>query len=165
MKRFVLVLLGAACAAPRVTHYRGGMNSCHAADANVIECGGRAMAQVECFEPSDEACGALAVRYADGERVFLSRPAGWTPESQTALDADTVLRPEMASDGSMIWFRNAGAGQDVWQIYETDTGILRHADSFQIFQIRQRDRSSVQLWTVHPPPPADTVRPQEQQPQ
>jgi hypothetical protein len=50
-------------------------------------------------------------------------------------------------------------------VYETDSGVLRHADSFQIFEIRQRDRNSVHLWTVHPAPPPDAVRPQQTQPQ
>lgn len=152
MRLSLFLLLGAICTTPRVSHFRAGMGSCRAADANVIECGGKPVAQVECFQPGDEACGALAVKYADGERVFLSRPAGWDPASQIALSSNAVLRPEMASDASMIWFKNAATSGDAWQVYEPNTGILREVDAFRIFQIRERDRGSVPLWAFHPQP-------------
>src|SRR3989442_14284313 len=104
LKRLLLVVVLAACSATRLTHLRGGWRSCHAADPNAVECGGKQVAQVECFQPGDEACGALAVRYADGERVFLSRPAGFEPGQEAPIGPPTAIRPELASDGSMIWF-------------------------------------------------------------
>jgi hypothetical protein len=154
MKWSLFLLLGALCATPRVSHFRSGMGSCRAADPNIIECGGKKMAQVECFHPGDESCGALAIQYADGERVFLSRPAGWDPQSQVTLDSSAVVRPEMAGDGSMIWFRNGDSRSESWQLYEPDTGILREVDNFRIFQIRERDRHSVPLWAHGEPVPA-----------
>jgi hypothetical protein len=154
MRWSLFLLLGALCATPRVSHFRSGMGSCRAADPNIIECGGKKMARVECFNPGDESCGALAIQYADGERVFLSRPAGWDPQSQVSLDSNAVVRPEMAGDGSMIWFRNADNRSESWQLYEPDTGILREVDNFRIFQIRERDRHSVPLWAHGEPVPA-----------
>src|SRR3981081_4493968 len=78
MKRFLLLMLVAGCA-QRMTRMRSGWRSCQAADPNAIRCGGTEVAQVECFHPGEEACGALAIRYADGERVFLFRPFGFEP--------------------------------------------------------------------------------------
>jgi hypothetical protein len=149
-RRFLLVVLVAGCTASRLTQYRSGWRSCRAADPNLIECGGKQMAQVECFHPGEEACGALAIRYADGERVFLLRPPGFepTPDSEAALDDRAVLRPELASDASKIWYRAAGSGRDVWTIFEPETGITRQVDSFQIFQIREKDPHSMPLWVA-----------------
>jgi hypothetical protein len=152
LKRFLLALLVAACSATRLTHMRGGWRSCHAADRNLIECGGRQVAQVECFEPGDEACGALAVRYTDGERVFLSRPAGFEPGQEAPIGSPTVLRPELASDGSMIWFRSARRRDDYWTVFEPQTGITRQVDAVQIFQIRERDPHSMPLWVAQAAP-------------
>lgn len=154
MRWSLFLLLGALCASPRVSHYRSGMASCRAADPNIIECGGKQMAQVECFHPGDESCGALAIKYADGERVFLSRPPGWEPESQVNIESNGVVRPEMAGDGSLIWFRNADSRNESWQVYEPNTGIIREVDNFRIFQIRERDRSTVPLWAHAEPAPA-----------
>ena len=152
-RRWLILLFGAACAAPRITHFRSEMGSCRAVDPNLIECGGRQMAQVECFQPGEEACGALAVKYADGERVFLSRPPGWDPTSQIPLEPNAVLRPEMSGDGSLIWFRNAGGRSDRWQVYEPNTGYMKDVDGFRIFQIREKERTSLPLWTAAAPLP------------
>ena len=88
MKWLLFVSLIAGCTARRMTHFRSGWRSCQAADPNVIQCGGKEMAKVECFQPADESCGALAVSYTDGERVFLWKPAGFEPgqEANQALD-------------------------------------------------------------------------------
>jgi hypothetical protein len=150
MKPWIPLLLVAGCAANRVTHYRGGWGSCHAADPNVIECGGKQVAQVECYQPAEEACGALAVLYADGERVFLVRPLGFEPGQEDSLQPGAVLRPELASDGSMIWYRTAIGRKDSWTVYEPQTGITREVDTFRIFQIRERDPHSMPLWAAHP---------------
>jgi len=105
MKRFLLLMLMAGCAAERITHMRTGWGSCQAADSNTIRCGGQDVAQVECFHPADEACGALAIRYADGERVFLFRPFGFEAGQDDSALESAVVRPELASDGSKIWYR------------------------------------------------------------
>lgn len=153
MKVWMLLLLAAGCAAQRITHYRGGWGSCRAADPNVIECGGKQMAQVECFHPAEEACGALAIHYADGERVFLFRPPGFEPgeEAEAALEPRAVLRPELASDGSMIWYRPANSRSDVWTVFEPQTGIYRQVDSYRIFKIREQDPHSMPLWIAAVP--------------
>ena len=141
----VVVLASIACASPRLTGFRSGWGSCRAADPNVIECSGKQVAQVECFHPGDESCGALAVHYADGERVFLYRPPGFEPGKE--LDTHTVLRPELASDATMIWYK-APNTRDSWAVFETQTGFYRQVDSFQIFQIREKDPHSMPLWVV-----------------
>lgn len=148
MRWLLFLTLVAGCTASRVTHYRSGWRSCQAADPNVIQCSGKPVARVECFHPSDETCGALAVSYADGERVFLFRPAGFEPGQETSLDAGGVIRPELSSDGSMIWFKSAQSRGDSWTIYEPETGITREVDAFRIFQIRERDPHSMPLWVV-----------------
>jgi hypothetical protein len=146
LKGLVLVLLVAGCTAKRLTHAREGWGSCRAADPNLIECGGKQVAQVECFQPSAEACGALAVHYADGERVFLSRPAGFEPEEAAEIGSPTAIRPELASDGRMIWFKPSQRRDYPWTVFEPETGITREVDAFHIFQIRERDPHSMPLW-------------------
>jgi hypothetical protein len=149
MRWLLIVALGLGCTASRMTHYRSGWRSCQAADPNVIQCGGKPMAKVECFQPSDETCGALAVNYADGEQVFLWRPAGFVPGPDAPLEPGGVIRPELASDGSMIWFKSAQGGRgDTWTIFEPETGITREVDSFRMFQIREKDPHSMPLWVV-----------------
>jgi len=151
LKRLLPVLLVAACSATRLTHRREGWSSCRAADPNVVQCGGIQVAQVECFQPGDEACGALAVRYADGERVFLARPAGFEPGQEASIASPTVIRPELASDGSMIWFKPAQRRDEYWTIFEPQTGVKREVDGYQIFRIRERDPHSMPLWIARSP--------------
>lgn len=151
MKRLLLVLLLAACSATRLTHAREGWSSCHAADPNVVQCGGRQVAQVECFQPGDEACGALAVLYADGERVFLARPPGFEPGQEAPIASATVIRPELASDGSMIWFKPAQRRGEYWTVFEPETGVKREVDAYRIFRIRELDPHSMPLWVARPP--------------
>ena len=151
MKRLMPLLLLAGCTATRMTHYRSGWNSCRAVDPNVIQCGNTQVAEVECFTPGEESCGALAVSYSDGERVFLWRPAGFEPGQEGSLDPGAVLRPELSSDGTKIWFRPAQARRDAWTVYEPQTGITTEVDAFRIFQIREKDPHSMPLWI---PPPA-----------
>ncbi len=146
MKRLSGLLLLAGCAATRLTHFRSDLGSCRAADPNVIECGGKPMARVECYAPGDESCGALAVSYADGERVFLSRPPGFEPGQEVAIEPGNVLRPELSSDGSKIWFRPANARRDSWTVYEPQTGITTEVDGYRIFEMREKDPHSMPLW-------------------
>jgi len=152
MRGFLLLVLAAGCSAQRMTHSRQGWGSCRAADPNAIECGGRQMALVECYLPGDEACGALAVRYADGERVFLFRPAGFEPGREETLTPGAVLRPELASDGTMIWYKPAQPRTEQWTVYEPESGLTRKVDAFKIFQMRERDPHSMPLWVASPPP-------------
>src|SRR3989442_5829584 len=155
LKRLLLVVVLAACSATRLTHLRGGWRSCHAADPNAVECGGKQVAQVECFQPGDEACGALAVRYADGERVFLSRPAGFEPGQEAPIGSPTAIRPELASDGSMIWFGRPQRRGEYWAVFELGTRVTRGGEPGQIFKSSQRDPPST------PPLVAQTAAPPE----
>ena len=150
MTRWIWILLLAGCTATKLTHFRKGFNSCHATDANVIECDGKPMAQVECFHPGEEACGALAIRYSDGERIFLVRPPGFEPgpEREAALEYRAAIRPELASDAQLIWFKPAQVKRDVWVTYEPQTGVTNEVDNFKIFQIREKDPHSMPLWVA-----------------
>jgi hypothetical protein len=151
MKSWMVLVLATGCVANKLTHYRSGWSSCKAADPNQIQCGGKEMAQLECYRPEDESCGALAIHYADGERVFLSRPPGFEPGKEDSLEPGGVLRPELSSDGSMIWFKQiAGRTGDYWTVFEPQTGQWRQVDTFHIFQIREHDPHSMPLWVVHP---------------
>jgi len=151
MKRFLLLML-VGCMAQRMTHRRSGWNSCQAADPNRIQCGGSEVAQVECFHPADEACGALAIHYADGERVFLFRPFGFEPGQDESALGSVVIRPELASDGSKIWYRAPTTrGSNAWTVYEPETGITQEVDAYTIFRIRERDPHSMPLWVVAVP--------------
>jgi hypothetical protein len=149
VKRLFPLILLTACTASRLTHSRDSLRGCWAADPNLIACGGKRVAVVECFAPGDEACGALAVHYTDGERVFLWRPPGFEPgqpSAEASLRHGAVLRPELASDAQMIWFRPANAGNEFWTVYEPRTGITRQVDSYTIFKIRENDPHSMPLW-------------------
>ncbi len=151
MKSWMLLVLATGCVAGKVTHYRSGWSSCRAADPNLILCGGKEMARVECYRPEDESCGALAIHYADGERVFLFRPPGFEPGQEDSLEPGGVLRPELASDGKSIWFKKmVDKGGDYWTVVEPQTGQWRRVGAFEIFQIRERDPHSMPLWVVHP---------------
>ena len=146
VNRFLPLLLMTACAANRLTHARDNLRSCWAADPNLIACAGKRMASIECFAPGDEACGALAVHYADGERVFLWRPVGFEPGNDALLKHGAVLRPELASDGQKIWFKPANTRDEFWTVFEPRTGIARQVDSYTIFKIRENDPHSMPLW-------------------
>jgi hypothetical protein len=147
VKRILPILLLTACSAHRLTHERD-LSGCWAADPNLIACGGKRVATVECFAPGEEACGALAVHYADGERVFLWRPPGFEPGNEASLTRGAVLRPELASDAQTIWFKPAANGNEFWTVYDTRTGISRQVDSYTIFKIRENDPHSMPLWVV-----------------
>src|SRR3989440_12736331 len=97
VNRFLPLLLVMACAANRLTHARDNLRSCWAADPNLIACAGKRMASIECFAPGEEACGALAVHYADGERGFLWRPVGFEHGYDWLLTNTARMRTEAAS--------------------------------------------------------------------
>jgi hypothetical protein len=92
----------------------------------------------------------LAIHYADGERVFLFRPPGFEPGQEDSLEPGAVLRPELASDGKTIWFKQVGKIGDYWTVFEPQTGDWRQVDAYQIFHIRELDPHSMPLWFVHP---------------
>ena len=146
----LILLLAAACAGQRITKERSGWKGCRATDPNVIECSGKAMAQVECFHPGDETCGALAVHYTDGERVFLDRPPGFEPGHEASIDPAGVIRPELSSNGRSIWFKPARSKSDNWFIFDPESGTQREVTSWGIFEIREKDPHSMPLWVVTP---------------
>ncbi len=151
MRKWIWILLLAGCTATKLTHFRKGFNSCRAADSNVIECDGKEMAKVECFRPGEEACGALAIKYADGERIFLVRPPGFDPngpDAEAALEYRAALRPELSSDAQLIWYKPAIGHRDLWVTFEPQTGVTNEVDSFKIFQIREKDPHSMPLWVA-----------------
>jgi len=151
VKRVLLLVLVAACTHTRVTHAREGWKGCRAADPNLIQCGGKTVATVECFQPGDEACGALAIHYTDGERVFLWRPPGFEPGKEASLDPYGVLRPELSSNGRMIWFKPARGGGTNWTVFEPETGVARQVTDWGIFEMREKDPHSMPLWVVSIP--------------
>jgi hypothetical protein len=145
----LILLLAAGCSAHRMTHYRSGWSSCRGVDPNIIQCGDKQMAKVICFRPGDESCVALAIDYLDGDRVFLWRPPGFNPDEDGSTDAvGGVLRPELASDGSLIWFKSPQNSRDSWTVFEPDTGVDREVDAYRIFSIREKDPHSLPLWVV-----------------
>jgi len=76
---------------------------------------GKEMAKVECYRPEDESCGALAVHYADGERVFLFRPPGFEPGQKIPWCP--------AQSSARSWLRTAAAsGSSRWRAGATTTG-------------------------------------------
>ena len=150
MKRLWVIFGLAGCASTQVSHARPGWVACHAADPNLIQCGEKVVAKVECYQPSDESCGALAVSYADGERIFLWKPAGFEPGKEASLPPGGVIRPELGSNGRLIWFKVARSAGDTWTVYEPETGIMREVDAAGIFRIRERDPHSFPLWVVTP---------------
>src|SRR5207248_10718696 len=137
VNRFLPLHLMTACAANRLTHARDNLRSCWAADPNLIACAGKRMASIECFAPGDEACGALAVHYADGERGFLWRPVGFEPGNDALLKHGAVLRPELASDAQMMWLKSANRRGGFWTVFELRTGIVRQVDSYTILKLRE----------------------------
>lgn len=143
-KAIIATMVLTACAAHHLTRSRSGWNRCSAAD-NVIRCGGRQVAEVECFGPADESCGALAVRYEGGERVFLYRPPGFDPEHPEFTGAGAV-RPLLAPDASRLWFGDGDARYDIWRIYDPSAGIMQVVDAYTIFQLRNHNPDAVQLW-------------------
>lgn len=150
MKRWMilLVFLLPACAA-RLTHARSDFRGCsaRAAPDNTITCGGKQVALVECFEPHDQACTALAVRYADGQRVFLYRKFTWEqnkPANPDAEDPGAALSPEIAADARVLWFRPQSGGS--WLIYELDNGTTQDADTTSILLLRARNPDRLPLW-------------------
>jgi hypothetical protein len=136
-----LSLLCAAACMKRMTRFRGNFKDCSSAAGGAIVCGGRPAAQVECFQPRSDSCRALAVRYADGERVWLFQPQGFDPDNPEASGQENeavVLQPEMARDASLIWFHRSNARRGEWETFEPLTGAFSDVDSMGLLRLRQR---------------------------
>jgi hypothetical protein len=151
MKIALLVLLSVACV-PRLTKFRGGFSNCASVsiEQGRVSCGSRLVATVECFLPRQQTCAALAVRYPDGERVFLYQPPLFNPNHSEEFAANTddfALRPQMAEDGTFIWFRRSDAHSGNWEAFEMDTGALLEADSRSVFD-QQSHHGARPLWTL-----------------
>jgi hypothetical protein len=136
VKRCAALLVVAACATARPAG-RPEFRDCSAAGDGDIVCGGKPAAHVECFLPRSDSCRALAIRYASGERVFLYRPTGFDPDSPEASPSEDVgaaLQPEMARDGSLIWFK--ATDSEAWSTFDPATGAIGSADSTKVVQLR-----------------------------
>src|SRR4051812_27344785 len=156
MKKLLIgcLLLCAAGCVRRATRFRSGFRDCTSAGGGAILCGGKPAAQVECFQPRSNSCRALAVRYTDGERVWLYQPMGFDPDQPEASAANAeddivVVQPEMARDASLIWFRRSDGPRGYWQTYEPLTGIFDEVDTMKILSLRRRSYDApIQLWST-----------------
>ena len=129
-KLLPLLLLLAACA-EHLSRPRAGWQSC-GAKGSVISCRGKEVARVECGEPEGEVCGTLAVLYAGGERVTLTRRR--------------ARRPELQPDGSHLWYSAGDSHTGLWSLYDLQSGVMQEVDLYQIFE--WHDPDSIPLWRV-----------------
>jgi hypothetical protein len=148
----LIALAAAGCFTTHLTKFRGGITSCTRVsfDQGHILCGEKPVATVECFMPRQQTCAALAVRYLDGERVFLYQPATFDPARSDETSANTsefAMRPQIAEDATFIWFRASTAHRDNWQAYEMDTGVLVETDVRSVLD-QQNRHGSRPLWTL-----------------
>ena len=134
MKRAILALLLTACAV-HMTAPRAGWNGC-TTDGRAVSCRGKPMAQLECLAPSAHRCGALAIVYTGGERVFLYRPPGFDP-AQPADTGGGAVQPQIASDANLIWFRDGDIRGDEWHVYDPQSGIMQVKDAMGVSLLRQ----------------------------
>ena len=151
MKKILIcccLLLCAAACMKRMTRFRKNFKECAVAGDGAVTCGGNPAAQVECFQPRSNSCRALAIKYADGERVWLYEPMKFdpdNPQSEVNEDDPLVLQPEIAGDGSLIWFRRSNAYPGTWETYEPLTGVFAESDSRNILLLRGRPEGAVSL--------------------
>ncbi|HEX4382566.1 MAG TPA: hypothetical protein VH083_06445 [Myxococcales bacterium] len=144
MKKILIgccLLLCAAACMRRVTRFRNNFKDCVATSDGAISCQGVPSAQVECFLPRSNSCRALALKYADGERVWLYEPMKFDPDNPQAEvneDDPVVLQPEIAKDASMVWFRRSNAYPGTWETFEPLTGVFDQAEARTIMLMRQR---------------------------
>ena len=129
MRRVMLAIVLCACA-QHLTHARKGWGSCAAGGATIV-CGGKQMVQVECGSPASDSCGSLSLVYAGGERIVLA--------------AHGARRPELASDGSRIWFRDPASHTDLWEVFDPQSGVMQEEDSYEIAVLH--NSGAVPLWT------------------
>ncbi|MCA1828079.1 MAG: hypothetical protein ABR567_02560 [Myxococcales bacterium] len=108
---------------------RNGFENCSTQGVALV-CHGQQMFAAECRSPFENGCGSLALVYAGGDRVVIA-PNG-------------ALRPEMAKDGSGIWFLEPDARADLWNVYDPSNGITQQRDAFTVAMMRER--GAVPLW-------------------
>jgi hypothetical protein len=142
MKKILVALVLTSCA-QHITAARAGWRAC-SASGSVISCHGKEMARIECIVPEGDACGALAVLYAGGERVYLYKPVGFDPE-HPAFTGGGAVRPEVASDGGLIWFRDGDIRGDEWHVYDPQSGVEQIRDAMSVSMLRIN--GSIPLWT------------------
>ena len=153
MRRALVAVLALGCTLPHLTKYRGGINNCtnvQTGPDGKVSCGQQIVATVECYLPRQETCTALAVRYPDGERVFLYEPTGFNPAHSEEAAADTqnfALRPQIAEDGTFIWFRRSDSRFGSWEAYEMDTGAVYTTDGRGVIDAQHR-HGAKPLWTL-----------------
>lgn len=145
MRAAFAILLCCACTS-NLTRYRGGFRGCSVAQDRSITCNGKPMARLECFLPARNACGALAIHYADGQRVFLAAPAGFDADHPQPAENDrsTAFSPYAATDGSVIWFRNGDRSGD-WEVYEPDSGQTTSVDYYYAAKLHEQYPDAVAL--------------------
>ena len=61
------------------------------------------------------------------------------------LAAHGARRPEVASDGSRIWFRDPAVRTDLWEVFDPRSGVMQEEDPYEIAVLR--DSGAVPLWT------------------
>jgi len=134
------VLLAFACL-PRLTKFRSSVSNCTKVtiEQGNVSCDGMLMATIECYRPRQQTCGMLAVLYPDGERVFLYEPPQGADE--------WAERPQVAEDGSFIWFKRSESHAGNWESYEMDTGVLNEADVRSVLDQESR-HGARPLWTL-----------------
>jgi len=117
-----------SCAA-HLTHARSGFEGCSASGVALV-CHGKPMLEAQCGSPSGDECGSLSVVYAGGERVVLAEHG--------------ARRPEMASDGSRIWFRDPALRTDLWNVFDPRSGVMQQLDPYEVEVLR--GNGAVPLW-------------------
>jgi hypothetical protein len=143
----VALLLGAAgCAGPLASptparrfltdhEHPLGASCVSTADAAAVRCGSAIAAEPLCFAPEGRTCRALAIRYQDGDLVWLYLPPGFDPASPGSFrgpeEKDTLraFGPSLSWDGRLLWFgvrtlRDRGAVHE----YDVQSGELRTVD-------------------------------------
>jgi hypothetical protein len=143
-----VALLCAAGCMKRMTRFRGDFKDCAASNDGAIVCRGQPAAQVECFRPRSNSCRAMAVRYADGERVWIFQPMGFDPddpEASSEEESPVILQPEMARDASLIWYHRSNGYQGVWETYDPLTGVFGEVDARGLMRLRQYEEGPVSL--------------------
>ena len=118
----------AGCA-EHMTHPRQGFQGCSVSGTTLV-CRGKQVLEAQCGAPRGESCGSLALVYAGGERVVLA--------------AHGALHPEMASDGSRIWFRDPALRTDLWNVYDPESGVMQQEDPYHVEVLREE--GAVPLW-------------------
>jgi hypothetical protein len=100
-------------------------------DGVSVRCHGKELAQIECFQPSSEFCGTLALVFSGGERVLLA-PHG-------------AEQPEIAHDASYIWFRDPAIRSDLWNVYDPQSGVMQQQDTYTVSRLHRAEPPPIPL--------------------